>query len=150
MELDAIRKDIDRIDTQLVELFKERMNCAAEVAKYKIENGLRIYDPNRERALLNRVSELAGEEHEASVRVMFSLLMELSRSHQGKLILPKSKYEDIISSALLAVGNVKAFRQALRVGVAVHGDLFMQPLNTGVGVHCSSSLFLFCRSSGAV
>ena len=100
MELEKIRKDIDRIDTQLVELFKERMNCAAEVAKYKAENGMRIYDPNRERALLNRVSELAGDEHEASVRVMFSLIMELSRSHQGKLILPKSKYEGIISSAL--------------------------------------------------
>ena len=100
MELEKIRKDIDRIDTQLVELFKERMNCAAEVAKYKAENGMRIYDPNRERALLNRVSELAGDEYEASVRVMFSLIMELSRSHQGKLILPKSKYEGIISSAL--------------------------------------------------
>lgn len=100
MELEEIRKNIDRIDSQLVELFKERMKCAAEVAKYKSENGVRIYDPNRERALLNRVSELAGEEHETSVRVMFSLLMELSRSYQGKIILPKSKYEDIIACAL--------------------------------------------------
>ena len=100
MELEKIRKDIDRIDSQLVELLKERMECAAEVAKYKSENGMRIYDPNRERALLNRVSELAGEKHEASARVMFSLLMELSRSYQSKIILPKSKYEDIISSAI--------------------------------------------------
>ena len=61
---------------------------------------MRIYDPNRERALLNRVSELAGEEHEASARVMFSLLMELSRSYQSKIILPKSKYEDVIASAI--------------------------------------------------
>ena len=99
MELDAIRKNIDKIDSQLVELLKERMKCAAEVAKYKSENGMRIYDPNRERALLNRVSELAGEEHEASARVMFSLLMELSRSYQSKIILPKSKYEGIIAAA---------------------------------------------------
>lgn len=100
MELDKIRQDIDRIDTQLVELLKERMECAAKVAKYKSENGMRIYDPNRERALLNRVSELAGEDYEASARVMFSLLMELSRSHQSRLILPKSKYEDVIATAL--------------------------------------------------
>lgn len=100
MELGDIRKRIDSIDTQLVELLKERMDCAAEVAKYKSENGMRIYDPNRERALLNRISELAGEEHEASARVMFSLLMELSRSHQSKLMLPQSKYESIIAAAI--------------------------------------------------
>ncbi len=100
MDLENIRNNIDRIDTQLVELLKERMNCAAKVAKYKSENGMKIYDPKRERALLNRVSELAGEEHEASARVMFSLLMELSRAHQSKLILPKSKYEDIIKNAI--------------------------------------------------
>ncbi len=100
MELGDIRKRIDSIDTQLVELLKERMDCAAEVAKYKSENGMRIYDPNRERALLNRISELAGEEHEASARVMFSLLMELSRSHQSKLMLPQSKYESIIATAI--------------------------------------------------
>lgn len=99
MDLENIREKIDKIDTQLVELLKERMDCAAEVAKYKSENGLKIYDPNRERSLLNRVSELAGEEHEASARVMFSLLMELSRSHQSKLILPKSRYESIIKEA---------------------------------------------------
>lgn len=100
MDLEKIREKIDGIDTQLVELLKERMNCAAEVAKYKNENGMRIYDPKRERALLNRVSELAGEEYEASARVMFSLLMDLSRSHQSKLILPKSKYEDILKCAV--------------------------------------------------
>ncbi len=100
MELDKIRKDIDRIDTQLVELLKERMQCAEEVAKYKSVKNLRIYDPNRERALLNRVSELAGTENEASARVLFSLLMELSRSRQSKIMFPKSKYEEIISNSI--------------------------------------------------
>lgn len=100
MELDAIRKNIDQIDTQLVDLLKQRMECATKVAQYKHENGMKIYDPRRERALLNRVSELAGEEYEASARVVFSLLMELSRAKQGKLILPKSRYEDIINQAL--------------------------------------------------
>ena len=52
MDLENIRKKIDSIDTQLVELLKERMECAAEVAKYKSENGMRIYDPDRERALM--------------------------------------------------------------------------------------------------
>lgn len=100
MDLQEIRKDIDSIDSQLVALLKERMEKAAAVAKYKKENGMKIYDPHRERDLLLRVSELAGEEHEASTRVMFSLLMELSRAYQSKLMLPKSKYEEVISTAL--------------------------------------------------
>ncbi len=100
MDLQEIRKEIDGIDSQLVSLLKERMEKAAAVAAYKKENGMKIYDPHRERDLLLRVSELAGEEHEASARVMFSLLMDLSRSYQGKLLLPKSKYESIIAAAL--------------------------------------------------
>ncbi len=100
MDIQQIRKEIDSIDTQLIEMFKERMEKAAEVAQYKRDNGMKIYDPNRERALLLRISELAGEEHEASARVLFSLLMELSRSYQSKLLLPESKYEEIINRAI--------------------------------------------------
>ncbi len=100
MDLQEIRKEIDGIDAQLISLLKQRMEKAAAVAVYKKENGMKIYDPHRERDLLLRVSELAGEEHEADARVMFSLLMDLSRSYQGKLMLPKSKYENIIASAL--------------------------------------------------
>lgn len=100
MDLQQIRQDIDNIDTQLVELFKQRLEKAASVAEYKRQNAMSIYDPTRERALLQRVSDLAGEEHEANTRLMFSLLMDLSKSYQAKLLLPESKYEKIIASAL--------------------------------------------------
>lgn len=102
MELDlkAIRNDIDKIDTQLVDLFKQRMELTASVAEYKKQNGMKIYDPQRERDLLLRVSDLAGENFESATRVMFSQLMDLSKSYQNKLLLPKSKYEKIIEDAL--------------------------------------------------
>ena len=35
MKLEEIRNEIDSIDKELVSLFVRRMNCAAEVAKYK-------------------------------------------------------------------------------------------------------------------
>ena len=41
------RKTIDSIDTQIVELFKQRMDTAKSIAQYKKENSLPIYDGAR-------------------------------------------------------------------------------------------------------
>ncbi|MEE0930969.1 MAG: chorismate mutase, partial [Acutalibacteraceae bacterium] len=35
MDLSEIRKEIDNIDSQLIELFKKRMECSRQVANYK-------------------------------------------------------------------------------------------------------------------
>ena len=35
MTLTEIRKEIDNIDSQLIELFKKRMECSRQVANYK-------------------------------------------------------------------------------------------------------------------
>ena len=39
LDLNEIRNNIDKIDSQLVELFEERMKLTTEVAEYKIETG---------------------------------------------------------------------------------------------------------------
>ena len=49
MMLEDIRKDIDRIDGQLVPLLDERMKCSLEVAKIKMAEGLPVYHPGREK-----------------------------------------------------------------------------------------------------
>ncbi len=86
MDIQQIRQEIDNIDTQLVDLFRQRMEKAASVAEYKKANDMNIYDPARERALLQRVSDLAGEEHEAAAKELFELIMKLSRTYQAKLL----------------------------------------------------------------
>ncbi len=84
MDLSQLREDIDRIDSDLVKLFTERMNIAAQVADYKKENNLPIYVPSRERAILQKVADLAGPEMANYTRVLYSMLFELSRSYQSK------------------------------------------------------------------
>ena len=74
MELSEIRKDIDKIDDQLVRLFCQRMNLSAQVADYKKANNLPIHHPGRERAILQKVAEKAGPEMENYTRVMYSML----------------------------------------------------------------------------
>ncbi len=85
-EIEQYRDQINNIDNELVSLFKERMELAGRIAAYKRDNNLPIYDSARERELLNRVSDLAGEELERYTRILFSMLMDISRSYQHKLL----------------------------------------------------------------
>ena len=84
MDLSDIRQQIDGIDRELVRLFCERMSLSAQVADYKKANNLPIFVPARERAILQKVAELAGPEMENYTRVLYSMLFELSRSYQSK------------------------------------------------------------------
>ena len=42
-----IRKDIDKIDEQIVKLYEERMKLTSDVAEYKINTGKQIFDKER-------------------------------------------------------------------------------------------------------
>ena len=46
------REQIDAIDQELVKLFTQRMEVAANIAGYKKEQGLPVYDPRRERDVM--------------------------------------------------------------------------------------------------
>ena len=84
MDLSEIRQQIDEIDQELVELFCRRMSLSAQVADYKKANNLPIFVPARERAILQKVAQMAGPEMENYTRVLYSMLFELSRSYQSK------------------------------------------------------------------
>ena len=61
MELSEIRTRIDTVDDQLLALFLQRMDLSDEVAAYKNEHSLPILNKERERGILARVTEQAGE-----------------------------------------------------------------------------------------
>ncbi len=82
MNLHELRQQIDDIDRQLVDLYCRRMDTAREIGRYKRENNLPVLDSERERNLLNKVAEQAGEEYEQGIRALYHLLMEHSRQRQ--------------------------------------------------------------------
>ncbi|MDD7441112.1 MAG: chorismate mutase [Sutterellaceae bacterium] len=49
MELKDYRAQIDAVDDEIVRLFQERMDIAANIAAFKKENGLPILQTARER-----------------------------------------------------------------------------------------------------
>lgn len=55
MNLDSIRTDIDDIDHELVRLFQMRMSLVAQVAKYKAANNIPVFNPEREKEILNNL-----------------------------------------------------------------------------------------------
>lgn len=83
-DLSDIRKEIDSIDTQIVELFKRRMSCADAVAAYKRAHDLPVLDRSRERELLSRRAAQVPEDMKVYTEVLFELLMEASRNRQSE------------------------------------------------------------------
>jgi len=82
MDIQKLREQIDEIDSQLVDLYCRRMDTARDIGRYKRENNLPVLDTERERALLNRVAEQAGEDNEQGIRALYHLLMDHSRLRQ--------------------------------------------------------------------
>lgn len=85
MELKNLRKQIDEIDAQIVQLFGERMQTAAEIAAYKKQHNIAVLDAAREREVLARVAELAGADMQTYAISLFTLLFDLSRAYQSNL-----------------------------------------------------------------
>ncbi len=84
MDLSELRTEIDKIDDELVKLFVQRMEVAAQISDYKKEKKMPIFQPARERAKLQDVAKKAGTDMENYTRVLYSMLFELSRSYQSK------------------------------------------------------------------
>ena len=84
MELKDYRTQIDAVDDEIVRLFQKRMDIAANIAAFKKENGLPILQTAREREKLADVTGKAREDMRSYLRVLYSLLFELSRTYQEK------------------------------------------------------------------
>ena len=55
-DLLQLRGEIDRIDREIVRLFEQRMEVTDEVGRYKIENGKKVFDREREREKIETVN----------------------------------------------------------------------------------------------
>ena len=76
MSLDEIRKKIDSIDQQLLEILSQRADLVHEVGLIKKREGLQIYAPDREDALLRKLVEMnQGILPEKSIRAIYREIM---------------------------------------------------------------------------
>ena len=86
-DLLRLRDEIDKIDNQLVSLYEQRMKLAESVARFKIANGKKVLDRERELSKLETLSAKASTDFtRVGITELFEHIMAVSRKRQYQLL----------------------------------------------------------------
>lgn len=81
MILAKLRKNIDKVDDQLLKLLNERVKLVNNVASLKAKNKLEIFSPEREALILRRLKELnKGPLKNADAEIIFEEILSVCRA----------------------------------------------------------------------
>ncbi|MFY9584010.1 MAG: chorismate mutase [Candidatus Acidiferrales bacterium] len=81
MTIDDWRRKIDEIDRKLVELLNERSRCALEIGRLKRVESLPLYQPERERKVLEGVERAnQGPLADTAIRRLFERILDEARA----------------------------------------------------------------------
>lgn len=99
MELKDYREQLDKLDDEMIQLFTKRMELCAQIAAYKRENSLPVLDVRREREKLMDIGEKTKPELRDYALSLYSLIFELSRSSQNRLLGTDNELTESIRNA---------------------------------------------------
>jgi len=92
--LAELRRRIDELDRQLVKLLNERSACALEIGKLKQEQHLPLYQPDREKEVLqNAERNNRGPLSNAAIRRLFERIIDEARSAERLAMYPDGEGE---------------------------------------------------------
>jgi chorismate mutase/prephenate dehydratase len=118
-DLKEIRDNIDQLDVKILELLNERAACALKLAERKREAGLPIYDPAREREILDRFGEKStGKLPPVFARRIFSEIISACRTLQEPISIVFLGPEDTFShmAALKHFGQSAGYLPRASIG----------------------------------
>jgi chorismate mutase len=82
-KLKTKRKVLDLIDQKLLTLLNQRLRIALEIGKIKKTMGKKIYDPRREKEVLERLKRKnIGSLKEEDLKKIFKTIMKICRQSQ--------------------------------------------------------------------
>jgi chorismate mutase len=80
MNIDDIRNEIDRLDSELLAIFNRRAGLALQIGEIKKEKGLPVYDPSREKRIFQRMqAENGGPLDDGAIVRLFERVIDESR-----------------------------------------------------------------------
>lgn len=82
MDLQDLRNEIDKIDDDILSIFEKRMDLCRQVAVYKKENNLSIFQGNREQQIIDNIREKSPDELKDGSVALFLGIMDISKSLQ--------------------------------------------------------------------
>ena len=95
MNLSDWRRRIDEIDSKLVELLNARSRCALEIGKLKQAANLPLYQPDREKEVLqNAERSNPGPLSNAAIRRLFERIIDEARAAERDAMHKDSKQKD--------------------------------------------------------
>jgi chorismate mutase/prephenate dehydratase len=78
-QLDSIRAELDALDERLISLINSRARLVQRIGETKASAGMRVYAPDRERQVLDRIAALnQGPIDDQALRVIYRELMSAS------------------------------------------------------------------------
>ena len=87
--LDDLRQDIDRVDEVLVRLLNERARCVCEIGRLKKEQGVEVYQPDREKQVLDaraRASRPKGRSGPDAIARLFERIIDEARRLERRVV----------------------------------------------------------------
>ena len=92
MDLKQLRDGIDDIDGEILALFMKRMELCRDVADYKKEHEMPVFQGGREQQIIDRIKELTGNRDlENGTAALFTTIMDISKILQNRSILAESE-----------------------------------------------------------
>jgi chorismate mutase/prephenate dehydratase len=112
MDLPEIRRQIDRIDKEILDRLNERIRLAVDVGRIKRQEGLDVYVPSREEEILDKLSAacsgpLTGKALRAIYREIISAATALQKPLQIAYLGPEATYTH--QAALKNFGSAHTF-----------------------------------------
>lgn len=86
-DLEKSREEINSIDARIAELFERRMDVAQDIAVYKKQFGLQVYDAAREQEVLDReVSLIKNPDYRPYYLDFLRSMMAVSKKYQHRIV----------------------------------------------------------------
>lgn len=93
--LEDQRKEIDRIDQEIVRLFELRCQAIEAISELKLKNKIAVLDQDREKQVIAKVqSYLSDDSLKEEIADLYQNLMRISRLHQTKWIKKREKSQE--------------------------------------------------------
>lgn len=106
MTLKNLRDEIDYIDSEIMDLFVKRMNISKQLAEEKKASGTPILNTTREKEVLAKISDKAGESLDRYARILYNTIFDVSRSYQTRFVHTDSPLKLAIEQAMLSTPDI--------------------------------------------
>ena len=141
LNLSTLRKQIDQIDTKILELIQERLNLIPEIVEYKKRHNIAVYQKKREEEIYKQLEKLSidlGVNFEL-VKNIWEQLIQESRCIEHDLIKNKERNKKKIKLKV-DFSKLKVRRKKIKLNISLY-EIFQS-------IYANFDYFYFLESLG--